>query len=420
MTSREKVQHALNHKEVEIPVDFGSTGVTGIHCKVIDGLRRHYGLAERPVKVIEPFQMLGEVDEELQQILGTDVTGIMGRNNMLGTTQLEYHEQTTPWGQCVLISKDIDLKPDTAGNIYVYAQGDRSYPPSAVMPSGCYFINAIDRQSLIDEENLNIEDNLEEFGLIADVDLEHFAARIDEAALTDKAVIAGFGGTALGDIALIPAMNLKNPKGIRGVAEWYMSTVLRTDFIHRIFERQIDIAIRNYQKLWDRVGDKVDVVFTCGTDFGTQESQFCSPETYRNLWLPHYKRMNDWIHRHTTWKIFKHSCGSVFPLIPEMIESGFDILNPVQINAKNMDSQRLKDEFGRHLTFWGGGVDTQQILPYATQEQVKEHVWRQCEIFGKGGGFVFNSVHNIQANTPIENVAALFEALNELRNNNKS
>ena len=416
MTSKEKVQLALNHKEVEIPVDFGSTGVTGIHCKVIEGLRNYYGLEKKPVKVIEPYQMLGEVDEELQQIIGTDVTGIMGRSNMLGTTELEYHEQTTPWGQSVLISKEIDLTPDAAGNIYVYAQGDRAYPPSAVMPSGCYFINAIERKPFVDEENLRLEDNLEEFGIIADVHLEHFVERIDEAALTGKAVIASFGGAALGDIAFIPGMSLKDPKGIRSVAEWYMSTALRPDFIHRIFERQIDLAILNYQKLWDRVGDKVDVVFTCGTDFGTQESQFCSIETYRNLWLPHYKRMNDWIHQHTTWKVFKHSCGSVFPLIPEIINSGFDILNPVQINAKNMDSQRIKDEFGKHLTFWGGGVDTQQILPYATPDQVKEHVWHQCEIFGKGGGFVFNSVHNIQANTPIENVVALFEALNELRN----
>ncbi len=419
MTSKEKVQRALNHQEVVIPVDFGSTGVTGIHCKVVEGLRRHYGLEDRPVKVIEPFQMLGEVDEELQQIFGTDITGIFGRGNMLGTTQLEYHLQTTPWGQNVLISKEIEMTPDAAGNIYVYAQNDRSVHPCAVMPSGCYFINAIERQPPIDEDNLNVEDNLEEFGLISDVDLEYFAARIDEATLTGKAVIASFGGTALGDIALIPAMNLKDPKGIRAVAEWYMSTILRPDFIHQIFERQIDLAILNYQKLWDRVGDKVDVVFTCGTDFGTQESQFCSTDTYRNLWLPHYKRMNDWIHQHTTWKVFKHSCGSVMPLIPEIINSGFDILNPVQINAKNMDSRRIKDEFGQHLTFWGGGVDTQQILPYATPEQVKEHVWQQCEIFGKGGGFVFNSVHNIQANTPIENVAALFEALNEIRNRNK-
>ena len=416
MSSREKIQLALNHKEGEIPVDFGTTGVTGIHCKVIEGLRRHYGLEDRPVKVIEPYQMLGEVDEELQQIIGTDVAGITGRTNMMGATELEYHLQTTSWGQKVWISKEIDMTPDASGNTYVYAQGDRSFPPSAVMPPGCYFFNAIERKHEVDEANLRVEDNLEEYGLLTDTDLEHFVKQIDKAHSTGKAVIASFGGAALGDIAFIPGMSLKDPKGIRSVAEWYMSTVIRQDFIHRMFEKQIDVAILNYQKLWDRVGDKVDVVFTCGTDFGTQESQFCSAETYAHLWQPHYRRMNDWIHRHTTWKVFKHSCGSVTPLITAMIESGFDILNPVQINAKNMNPQQLKDEFGQQLVFWGGGVDTQRVLPHGTPEQVKTHVRRQCEIFGRGGGFVFNSVHNIQANVPIENVVAMFETLNELRN----
>ncbi|MDR2231577.1 MAG: methyltransferase [Tannerella sp.] len=416
MTSREKIQLALNHWEGELPVDFGTTGVTGIHCRVIEGLRRHYGLEDKPVKVIEPFQMLGEVDEELQQIIGTDVTGILGRTDMMGCTELEYHLQTTSWGQKVLISKEIDMTTDSNGSAYVFAKGDRSYPPSAVMPSGCYFFNGIERKFAVDDDTLDINDNLEEFGPMSDIDLEYFVSQVDKAQNTGKAVIASFGGAALGDIAFIPGMSLKDPKGIRSVAEWYMSTIVRSNFINKLFDKQIDIAIDNYRKLWDRVGDKVDVVFTCGTDFGTQESQFCSAETYSNLWLPHYKRMNDWIHLNTTWKVFKHCCGSITPLIPAMIESGFDILNPVQINAKNMNPQQLKDEFGQQLVFWGGGIDTQQVLPNASPSQVKEHVRRQCEIFGKGGGFVFNSVHNVQANAPIENVVAMFETLNELRN----
>jgi uroporphyrinogen-III decarboxylase len=210
-------------------------------------------------------------------------------------------------------------------------------------------------------------------------------------------------------------MGLEQPKGIRSVAEWYMSTVLRQDYIHQIFENQTDIAIENYRLLWEKIGNKVDVVFTCGTDFGTQTSQFCSVETFNELWQPHYKRMNDWIHKNTSWKIFKHCCGSIIPLIPSFIDAGFDILNPVQINAKDMDSQRLKDEFGDYVTFWGGGIDTQKVLPSGTPDEVKKHVRKQCEIFGRNGGFVFNSVHNIQANAPIENVVAMIETLSELK-----
>jgi hypothetical protein len=359
--------------------------------------------------------MLGEVDEELQKIIGVDVVGVWGRENMLGTDETRLHEQVTPWGQRVLIAEDIDLTPDKNGNVYIYAKGDRRFPPGSVMPEGCFFVNAIERAAPVDDEKLSVADNLEEFGYLKEEDLAHFEREAIRAAATGKAVVAGFGGTALGDIAFVPGMGLKEPKGIRAVDEWYMSTVLRPEHISRIFEQQTDIAIENYRLLWDRLGDKVDVVFTCGTDFGTQNSQFCSRETFRDLWLPPYKRMNDWIHQHTSWKIFKHCCGSIIPLIPLLIEAGFDILNPVQINAKDMDSQRLKDEFGDALTFWGGGIDTQKILPAGTPEQVREHVLRQCEIFGKNGGFVFNSVHNIQANAPIANVVSMIETLNSLR-----
>ncbi len=412
MTSKERVQNALNHKTSDrVPVDFGTTGVTGIHCKVVEGLRRHYGLKEKPVRIIEPFQMLGEIDEELQKIIGTDVVGIFGRKNMFSIDETELHEQMTPWGQRVLIAREIDLTPDKNGDIYIYAEGDRSYPPSAVMPQGCYFINAIERTKESDENNLQVEDNLEEYSLMPDEDIEYFANEAEKASKTGKAVIASFGGTALGDIAFVPGMGMKNPKGVRSVAEWYMSTILRPDYIHQIFERQVDLSIQNYQKLWDKIGNQVDVVFTCGTDFGTQDSQFCSPGTFQELWFPHYKRMNDWIHQNTTWKVFKHCCGSIIPLIPCLIDAGFDILNPVQINAKDMDSRRLKDEFGPHLTFWGGGIDTQRVLPSATPDEVRKHVLEQCEVFGKGGGFVFNSVHNIQANAPVKNLVAMIEAL---------
>jgi hypothetical protein len=416
MTSKVIVQQTLHHKNSgRIPVDFGATSVTGIHCRTVEALRRHYGLEEKPVRVIEPFQMLGEVDEELQEIMGIDVVGVWGRENMFGIDETRLHEQVTPWGQCVLIAEDVDLTPDKNGNVYIYAKGDRRFPPSAVMPEGCFFVNAVERGAPVDDDKLSVEDNLEEFGYLKEEDLLHFEREAIRAAATGKAVVAGFGGTALGDIAFVPGMGLKEPKGIRAVDEWYMSTVLRQEYISRIFEKQIDIAIENYRSLWNRLGDKVDVVFTCGTDFGTQNSQFCSRETFRELWLPHYRRMNDWIHRNTSWKIFKHCCGSIIPLIPLLIEAGFDILNPVQINAKDMDSQRLKDEFGDALTFWGGGIDTQKILPAGTPEQVREHVLRQCEIFGKNGGFVFNSVHNVQANVPIANLVSMIDALNSLR-----
>ena len=387
MTAKERIQAALNHQSSDvIPVDFGATSVTGIHCKVVAALREHYGLEKHPVRVIEPFQMLGEIEPDLQEAIGVDCLPVFGPRN-----------------------------PDKEGNVYIYAKGDRNYPPSAKMPSNCYFIDATVRQEFVDDDTLKVEDNLEEYGLLSDKDLQYYVQTVNIAASTGKAVVAAFGGTGLGDVAFIPGMGLTQPKGIRNISEWYMSTVMRKNFVHELFSRQTDIAIANYERLWKALGDKVDVVFTCGTDFGTQDSQFCSLDTFRELWLPYYQRMNNWIHEHTTWKIFKHSCGAVLPIIPGFIEAGFDILNPIQISAKAMDIQVLKQEFGKELVFWGGGIDTQRILPIATPDEVRTHVLHQCEILGKDGGFVFNAVHNIQANVPIENVVAMIETLKELR-----
>lgn len=416
MTSRERVKAALNHKNPDrVPIDFGATSVTGIHCKVVESLREYYGLEKHPVRVIEPFQMLGEVEPDLQEAIGIDCIPVFGPRDMFEIDECRLHLQHTPWGQEVLIASDIDLTADKEGDVYIYAKGDRTFPPSAVMPSNCYFIDAVERQHVVNDEELKVEDNLEEYGPLSDDDLHYFTVSAEKAAGTGKAVVASFGGTALGDVAYIPGMGLKNPKGVRNVAEWYMSTVMRKEFVRELFDRQTEIAIGNYTRLWEAIGDNVDVVFTCGTDFGTQTSQFCSLDTYRELWLPYHKRLNDWIHQHTTWKIFKHTCGSVVPIIPGLIEAGFDILNPVQINAKDMDCTYLKNEFGRDLTFWGGGIDTQQVLPYGTPEEIRSHVLKQCEILGRDGGFVFNAVHNIQANVPVENVVALIDTLNELK-----
>jgi hypothetical protein len=414
--SKQRVKDALNHRTPDfVPVDFGATSVTGIHCRVVEALREYYGLEKRPVRVIEPYQMLGEIDSELQDIIGVDCVPVFGPTNMFNIDETRLHEQVTPWGQTVVIAEDIDLSTDANGDVYIYACGNRSFPPCAKMPDKGYFIDAIERQTAVDDSVLNTADNLEEFGDISETDLKFFTNAVNRAAATDKAIVASFGGTALGDIAFVPGIGLSAPKGIRSISEWYMSTVIRQDYVYEVFEKQIDIALRNYARLWDAVGDKVDVVFTCGTDFGTQNSQFCSPDTFNELWLPHYKRLNDWIHKHTTWKIFKHSCGSMIPILPCLIEAGFDIFNPVQINAKDMDSQYLKDAFGDKLTFWGGGIDTQIVLPNAKPEEVRTHVLKQCEIFGKNGGFVFNAIHNIQANAPIENVVALLETLREIR-----
>jgi len=415
MKSKELVLESLHHRPTSrIPVDFGATPVSGIHVKMVEALRIQYGLSTHPVKVIEPYQMLGEIEPDLLEVLGVDVIGLSGKNNMFGFANENWKEFTTNWGQTVLVPGQFMTTTDAGGDTYIYPQGDTSVAPGAKMPSSGYFFDAIIRQEPIDEEKLSVEDNLEEYQPISEEELEHWRRQIALIENTDKAVVANFGGTGLGDIALVPAMNLKHPKGIRDITEWYMSTVMRSDLVHEIFDRQTDIAIHNLEKLFQVVGNKIDIAYICGTDFGTQAGTFCAPEDYDALYLPYYRKINDWIHTHTNWKTFKHSCGAVETFMERFIDSGFDIINPVQINAAGMNPLLLKKNYGDRLTFWGGGVDTQTTLVFGTPQQVRDQVHRQCEILGVNGGFVFNAIHNIQANVPIKNLVAVFEALKEI------
>ncbi len=414
-SSKDNFERTINHNQPEkVVVDFGSTAVTGIHVRVVEKLREYFGLEKRPVKVTEPFQMLGEIDDELIREMNIDVIGLYGENNMFGIPNRDWKLHKTFWGQEVLFPGQFNYTYNNNGDILIHAEGDISVPASAMMPKTGYFFDAIDRQEPIDDLKLRVEDNLEEFPGISDHDLEYWKVQAESAENSGKGVMASLGGTALGDIALVPGLNLKHPKGIRGVADWYISTLIREDFIKELFDKQTDIALENLSGLHKAIGNRINTVFICGTDFGTQNSTFCSPETFTRVWLPYYKKVNNWIHQNTTWKTFKHSCGAIETFMELFIESGFDIINPVQINAEGMEPGNLKRKFGGRIVFWGGGVDTQGVFAFGTPRQVKDQVKRQCSILNDNGGFVFNTVHNIQANVPFENVVAMLEALREL------
>ncbi len=414
MTSKECVVAALEHRQSDgIPMDFGSTAVTGMHVRCVAGLRKHYGLPPEPVRVIEPYQMLGEVDEALKRAMGVDTDSMASPATLFGFANENWKTWKAPFGQEVLVPEKFVTTVDAANRTYIYPQGDKTAPPSGVMPEGGYFFDTIVRQEPIDESKLNPRDNLEEFGPVSDGDLAYFRDQARRLASSERAVVATFGGLAFGDIALVPAPFLKHPKGIRDITEWYIATAGRKEYVHEIFSGQCEIALANLPRLYQAAGNTVNVVFICGTDFGTQTSAFCSVETYRELYHPYYKQINDWIHQHTPWKTFKHSCGAVEKFIEPFIESGFDILNPVQCSATGMDPRHLKKTYGEQIVFWGGGVDTQKTLPFGTPAEVREQVLERCEIFARDGGFVFNAIHNVQANTPLQNIVAMIEAVKE-------
>ena len=414
MTSKERIQCTLSHKSPDrMAVDFGGTTVTGMHVTCVAALRDHYGLEKRPVKVCEPYQMLGEIESDLAEILGVDTVALLAPNTMFGFRNENWKTFKAPWNQELLVSQHFNVAKETNGDILLYPQGDMNVPPSARMPVGSFFFDTIVRQEPVDNDQLNPEDNLEEFQLLSDEDLKYYEDQIKHLASSDRAVVSGIGGTAFGDIALVPAPFLKYPKGIRDVEEWYISTAMRQDYLHEIFSKQCDIAIENLKRVHRIVGNRIDILFICGTDFGTQTSSFCSTDTYDALYAPYYKKVNQWIHEHTTWKTFKHSCGAVERFIPHFIDSGFDIINPVQCSAAGMDPKTLKDRYGHRIVFWGAGVNTQRTLPFGTPEQVRQEVLKRCEIFAPNGGFVFNAIHNVQAKTPIENIVAMIDTVKE-------
>ncbi|MCS7260813.1 MAG: methyltransferase, partial [Anaerolineae bacterium] len=253
ITSRERIRIALEHREPDrVPLDLGSTPVTGMHVSAVYRLRQALGLDApgTPVKVIEPFQMLGEIKPDLIEALGVDVVPLGSPKTLFGFRNENWKPWTTFDGTPVLVPEGFNTDPEPNGDILMYPEGDKSVPPSGRMPRGGWYFDAIIRQPPLDESKLNVEDNLEEFGPISDEDLAYFAAEADRLYReTDKAIVANFGGTSFGDIALVPAPWLKHPRGIRDVEEWYISTVTRRDYVYRVFERQCEIALANLERL---------------------------------------------------------------------------------------------------------------------------------------------------------------------------
>jgi hypothetical protein len=231
MTSKERFDLTVNHQQPDkIVVDLGSTAVTGIHVLAVENLRKHYGLETRPVRVIEPYQMLGEVDNELFKAMGIDVVGAWGKNDMFGNyNHAPFKEFMTHWGQKVLVPTVFHTTKDVNGDELMYPNGDTSVPPCARMPKASYFFDAIIRQEPIDEETLDVMDNLEEFTPVSDEDLQFWKEAYIKARASVKAVISGLGGTDFGDIDLVTGLNKKHPKGIRENAESYMSNLLIPD-----------------------------------------------------------------------------------------------------------------------------------------------------------------------------------------------
>jgi hypothetical protein len=416
MTSRERVRHAINHQVPDrIPLDLGSTLVTGIQASIYAKLKKALGISGGSIKVYDPFQMLAEVEEEVKRALGVDTYGIQLPVTIFGYRNENWKPFKLFDGTEVLISGHFEYDVLENGDIVQYPKGDRSAPPSGKMPKNGYYFDSIVRQEPIDELKLDPKEwVLQTYSLYTEEDLRY----LEEASKwywdnTEYSLLGNFWGAGFGDIAIVPGPHIPHPKGIRDPEEWYISAVTRKQYIKDIFGYQFELQMKNLKMYREAVMDRIDVVVMSGTDFGSQHGPFISPAAYRELFKPFHKVMNDWVHENTPWKTFFHTCGSIAAFMDDFVDAGVDILNPVQISASGMEPEVLKEKYGDRFVFWGGGVDSQGVLSFGTPEEVREQVEYNIKTFGKGGGYVFNNVHNIQATVPVENLVVFFETLKE-------
>jgi hypothetical protein len=416
MNSRERMRAALNHQQPDrAPLDLGSTAVTGIAASCYARLRPALGLQARPPKVSEPYQVLAKVEDDVRDALGVDTVPLGLLNTMFGFKAEGWKLWRLFDATEVFVPDKFVVTSAPNGDWLLFPKGDSSAPASARMPKGGFYFDTIVRQEPIDEAHLDPEEWVRDmYAVYTDEELS-FLQKLatDLYGSTERSLMCNWGGGGFGDIANVPGPGVLHPKGIRDPLEWYVAHATHPEYIHGIFELQCEIALKNLELLWQAVGDKADAIFVSGTDLGSQQKSFLSPAMYRTLYKPFHKRVNDWIHAHTPWKIFYHTCGSIVDLLGDLAEVGVDILNPVQCSAKGMDPAMLKQKWGDKFVFWGAGVDTQRTLPFGTPEQVYDEVRERVRIFNAGGGFVFNTIHNIQYNVPTENLLAMFRALRD-------
>jgi uroporphyrinogen decarboxylase len=409
MTSRERVLAALDHRETDrVPVDFSGHRSSGIAAMAYPKLRKHLGLPPRPIRVYDVVQQMAVVDEDVLDRFGVD-TIELGRGFALD--EKSWSPWTLPDGTPCFVPAWTRIERD--GDRWVIrSQSGRIL---AHMPDGALYFEQTYYPFLEGDDLGAIADVLGESmwtaiasppGPVEDNALRQGARQLR--AKTNRAVIGLFGG----NLFEVGQFLYRND-------QFMMLLAGEPRHAHRFLDKLMEIHLANLERFLAAVGEHIDIILF-GDDLGMQTGPMMSPRMYCEFFKPRHKLL--WnrakeLARLTSGgladvKVMLHCCGGVRELMPHLIEAGLDAINPVQISCSGMDARELKAEFGKDVTFWGGGCDTQDVLPNDTPQQVAEHVKRQVKILSPGGGFVFQQVHNILANVPSENVVAMFDAVN--------
>jgi len=393
MNSRERVLAALRHEEPDrVPIDLGGMASTGIHAVAYNRLKRHLGL-NGTTQVFDITQHLAEVKEPVRSRLGVDVVALPRIEVLPGVRNIHWQPWTLPDGSPAEISADFQPVRTADGGWEVHGPGGIVLYR---MPRGGFYFDPVeaplahaDPDTLRSLELPRIGD--EELHLLR----ERARALYTE---TDYAIVGAFGGNLL-----------EVGQSLRGWTQFMIDLASALGWLEDFLERIAEMWMDNLARYLDAVGEYIQVI-QFGDDLGEQQRPLISPAMYRRLFKPRHARMFGYVHAHSDCAVFLHSCGSIYELIPDLIEAGVDVLNPVQTSAARMDPARLKREFGDRLVFWGGGCHTQRVLPRGTPAEVAADVRERLRVFATGGGYIFAAIHNILPEVPPENVVAMFDA----------
>ena len=381
-SSYERVKRTLEHKESDrIPFDLGGSVLTGMSIHSYNRLRQYLGLPEKTIDIVDMTQQLARIDDDIIDLLGIDVRCVdpnpSDKSTLIKPVSIDgaYNRMTDEWG--------IEWKMPVDGGHYY----DMTGQPLAQADSSA----ALDAFQWPDPRD--------------PARFETMKQRADQAVFGEKrAYILGRQYAGI----------LETSLWMNGFEKFYCDMLVEEDYAHAMMAKITELKMQYWEKALETVGDNVLIVSEAD-DLASQNSLLISEDLYKKMVHPYHKQLYDFIKRKAKSKvyIFYHTCGAVKPLIPYLIEEGVDILNPVQVSATGMDTKILKKEFGKDITFWGGGVDTQHILPYGTVQQVREEVKRRIEDLAPNGGFVFSAVHNIQSDVTPENFMAMWQALQD-------
>lgn len=410
MKSRDRVKLSINHKQADrIPIDLGSMRSTGIATIAYNNLRKNLKINKGLARMYDFIQQLAYPEKEIRDLFHIDV---IDAGQAFLNDDSDWREWTLNDGSKCLIPKYLNVEIDKEGTVLLKNSDNiilGRKPKSSLYIDQCYWVykdlpkipDFFNEKDLV-KQLWAIPPPPWHLNIFNDDDYKLFINNIkklyDE---TDYAIMLAVGCN------LFETGNF-----LRGMENFLCDIYLDKSGTERLLDKLVEGYIKFLDRVLKGVGEYIDLL-QFGDDLGSQSGPFMSPDVFKEIFKPRYKKMWNFVHNNSNCKVFLHSCGSVYELLPHLIDAGLDVLNPVQTTTTNMKPEKLKKEFGKYIIFWGGGCNTRDILPGKSLEDIKEDVKKRIEIFGKGGGFVFNQIHNILANIPPENVIAMLEAAYE-------